>query len=259
MAINKVDWPTASTTSYTPSISTDYNDQNNNLAPVVRGYNAVSLTNWDATTTAPEIDTGSSIESNGVLYNVTTDTVISTTGASAGTVYLIFDDTAGSEEFKWTDTAPTWYPALNGWYVSGDRFTGHVCTWDASTAFSVKREMVGNNQSSLNHNQAPDGAVEVPGIGVSGDITLITATSFPHVLPRGYIVPISSTLGNLDYVFTQFYNDTAWTTVYSTQNATGGGTDVGIYQPAFISDGVRYRFEQSGGVTNVKYAYYPVT
>jgi hypothetical protein len=64
MAITKLVFPTASTPSYTPIIATDYNNQNEYIERNARGYNAVSLTNWDASTTKPQIAAGSVIEAN---------------------------------------------------------------------------------------------------------------------------------------------------------------------------------------------------
>lgn len=136
MAITKIDFPTASTAGYTPSISTDYNNQNEYIERNARGYNAISLTNWDTSTTKPQVAAGSVIETNGASWDITTDTDISTTGASSGTVYVVFDD--ATPEFKFTSTAPTWSATLNGWYVSGDRFTGHLMAWDGSSSYDHK-------------------------------------------------------------------------------------------------------------------------
>ena len=108
MSIVKLEWPTSGT----PTVPADYTLQNSNLLKAARNE-GVSLSNWDGTTTAPEVSVGSVIFSNDVYYTVTVSAeTISTSGASSGTIYLILDDTAGSEEFKWTDTAPTWDAAF---------------------------------------------------------------------------------------------------------------------------------------------------
>ena len=140
MAINKINWPTASSPTYTPDIETDYNAQNENLERVIRGYNAVTLTNWDNTTAIPEVKAGSVIESNGVLYDVTTDTNIDTSVASAGTVWLCFDDY--HNKFIWSNTVPTWSAGKNGWYIGTYRATLHRAEWDGSTSWTEKKIIV---------------------------------------------------------------------------------------------------------------------
>lgn len=140
MAITELVFPTSGT----PTVPTDYAYQNGYLAQNAKGYNAVSLTNWDATTTAPQVASGSAIEINGATWQVDADTTILTTAATSGVNYLVFDDDA--EAFGWNDTAPTWSATLNGWYVSGDRFTGHLCTWDGSTSYTVKAKYYTEDQ-----------------------------------------------------------------------------------------------------------------
>ena len=136
MAIVKREFPTASTPSYTPTLAGDYNKQNEYLEGNARGKNAISLTNWDGTTTKPQIAAGSFIEINGAIWDFTTDTDIDTSGASTGVIYVYFDD--ATPEFIFLDTAPTWSATLNGWYTSGDRATGHLMTWDGANAYSDK-------------------------------------------------------------------------------------------------------------------------
>jgi len=145
VAINAIDWPTASTPSYTPDIEDDYNAQNENLERVVRGYNGINLTNWTTGTTAPQVEAGSVIEANGVLYDITTDTSISITG-SADTYYLYLD--VSGPDFDWLTTAPTWSDTLQGWYSSTDRFTGHIVEWDGASAFENKTSYVDNKKES---------------------------------------------------------------------------------------------------------------
>lgn len=182
MAINKVDWPTASTPVYTPDIETDYNAQNEILERLAKGE-SITLTNWDATTTAPDVAAGSLIEANGVFYDVTTDTSIGVTGASPGTNYLTFDDTS-PYAFEWVDTAPTWSDTLNGWYVSGDRALGHQCEWDGSTAFSDKYRLTNGSRDIF----APSG-YSIQDNVVFDYITISSGSVLTdhYYLPAGYI------------------------------------------------------------------------
>ena len=182
MAIVKRDLPTASTPSYTPDIATDYNNQNAYLVGNAQGYNSISLTNWDSSTTKPQVAAGSAIEINGVVYDFTTATDIDTSGASSGTIYLYFDD--GTPEFKFLDTAPTWSATLNGWYNSGDRFTGHMAFWNGVSMYLGKK-YARNKQDGLTQ------ALPAGGGPLSGSIRLdwlsVTSDSFasPSTTPLG--------------------------------------------------------------------------
>lgn len=252
MAITAIDWPTASTAIYTPDIETDYNAQNENLERVVRGLANVSLTNWDATTTAPQVLAGSTIEKSGVLYDNTTDVAISTGSAAVGDNYLAFDGTG----FFWVNGLPSWEEDLNGWYRTGNRFTGHVCYWDGGTSFTHKRYMIGNNASSLGVYLYPSASVSAPSITLNTTATNVTVTSFPHTFPAGYVQPLTNTSGSTDVVTLEYYNGTSWIVFdgYTSPSVTDGPLGFG----AFISNGSNYRVDETGGVTNVKYAYWPV-
>ena len=140
MAINKIEFPTAGV----PTVPTDYTKQNEYIKRNAKGYNAISPTNWDISSIKPQIAAGSAIEINGSTWEMTTDTDIDTSGASSGTIYLYFDD--GVPEFKFLDTAPTWSETLNGWYLSDDRFTGHLMTWDGANSYSEKNVYTNNSQ-----------------------------------------------------------------------------------------------------------------
>lgn len=155
MAINKIDFPTASTPSYTPDIETDYNNQNEYIERHARGKRGVTLTNWGNNDSAPSIAAGSFIESNGSIYDVTSGESIDTTGVSAGIVYVIFDDS--TLEFKLTNTAPTWSATLNGWYVGTDKATGHRMYWDGSTGYADK-VFIADGMSAIDYLDGPAGA-----------------------------------------------------------------------------------------------------
>lgn len=242
MAISKVDFPTASTPEYTPDIETDYNAQNENIERVVRGYNGVSLTNWDTSTTAPQVASGSVIETNGVLYDVTGAETISTTGASSGTVYLVFDDSSGAEEFVWSSVAPTWSDTLNGWYVSGDRFTGHYCEWDGATSFSEKKQYLGNTAIS---DQA---ALTVDGFDIVGTDVWIGDNLVTQSVGAGtsWLIPAGAHM---------FISDSGL--ILEIAGVTGGGAwfsgSVGPHG-FIVSDGTRYRVDNpTGGALNARY------
>ena len=232
MAINKIDWPTASTPSYTPDIETDYNSQNDNIEAGTGGYNAISLTNWDDSSTAPQVVAGSIIESNKVYYQTSTNTAIGTTGASAGTIYLIFNDTS-PYSFEWVDTAPTWSATLNGWYISGDRFTGNVCTWDGASSYTAKYTWI---------DRIIDSGFRLPAAGFTGEWTSANlAAGATYIIPEGLYMMV---VENVALVLEIYDGTSSW-------YATGGSTVCG----AVFSDGVNYRLENTSGVTSYNYRY----
>jgi len=249
MAIDKIDFPTSGT----PSLPTDYTNQNENLERTVRATEFVSLTNWDDGSSAPEVIVGSVVESNGILYDViTANEAISTTGASAGIVYLKFDDTASAEEFVWTNTAPTWSATLNGWYISGDKCTGHRCRWDGSTLYTDKCRLPAFAADDV---PAPPGYA-LDDTGQTGLLTLPTGTTSSEYfwLPVGYIQfsEISNGSGGLlNLLVTNNRSTTNTRIAYQLASAASGFPALSI-----ISNGNNYCFNRtatSGSSTQITY------
>lgn len=240
MAIVKLEWPTSGT----PTVPTDYTYQNENLERAARGE-GVTLSNWDDTTTAPQVSVGSTILSNGVYYYVTTSAeTISTSGASAGTVYLILDDTAGSEEFVWTDTAPAWDAALNGWYVSGDRFTGHYCTWDGSSAYSVKSKYSTNSQDGDTSIIRSDGSIY--SFDIECDTIDITDTDLWAGSEGSWSVSANDVMPAGAYMLVSTSSDVEIRTSSLWHKSSASSPNMnGVF---VVSDGVNYRFGTSGTV-----------
>lgn len=236
MAITKLPFPTASTPNYTPSISTDYNNQNEYIERNARGYNAITLTNWDLSTTKPQIAAGSVIEINGSTYDITTATDISTSAATAGTVYVYFDD--GTPEFKFLDIAPTWSATLNGWYNSGDRFTGHQMEWNGASTYTLKATSIGNAKNSNNLLTTPDGISMSKDsmTGVYGTYTFVGSDDIWLIPKGGYMMIIPYNISLLWSIYT----GSAWSTTSSSEGI--------IF---IISDGTNYRLTDVGAPSSV--------
>ena len=241
MSIAKLEHATASTPSYTPSIATDYNNQNAYILRNARGYNAISLTNWDSGTTKPQIAAGSAIEINGATYAISTNTDIDTAAASAGTIYVYFDD--GVPEFKFLDTAPTWSATLNGWYTSGDRFTGHLMTWDGASSYTVKSKYRSDEQDG------DEITVGAAGELVAGDVSIEkldvndsstwtgTYTAKAMAISENYVIPAGG------------YMMVAFGATVTLQVHSGSAWASTTYGPSglIVSDGTNYRV--SGGAS----------
>jgi len=131
MAINKITAPMLYSSSYTPKIPRDYQAQNKRLEHGTRGFNSVTLsTPWndpDSAYETPEVLAGSIIESNGILYQLTTNQTISESGLSPGRVHLCFNDV--DQVFEFSSTVPVYSKKRHGWYCGSYRFTGHTYCW----------------------------------------------------------------------------------------------------------------------------------
>jgi len=85
------------------------------------GMHQVSLTNYK-TTTAPTIAAGSKVEVNGALYGFSSAETI-TGSPSDGVVYIFVIPNGATCTAQYTNTAPTWSDAKQGWYGTGGAAT----------------------------------------------------------------------------------------------------------------------------------------
>ena len=86
-----------------------------------KGFHKVSLTNYDSTSES-QIAAGSVIECAGALYKF--DSNESMTGSpSDGTVYIRIVPGTTTCTAEYTNTAPTWSDAYQGWYGTGGAAT----------------------------------------------------------------------------------------------------------------------------------------
>jgi hypothetical protein len=85
------------------------------------GLHTVSLTNYK-TTTAPTIAAGSKVEVNGALYGFSSAETI-TGSPSDGVVYIIIIPAGATCTAQFTNTAPTWSDAKQGFYGTGGAAT----------------------------------------------------------------------------------------------------------------------------------------
>lgn len=129
------------------------------------GFNGLSLTNWDGGTSKPEIADGSLIEVAGGVVKFTADEAIQDeAGLSDGTVYVYIDVQTATPFPFFSNTAPSWDAAKNGFYdTSGNRATGHVMTRGSSGAsFSSKREFF-DKEGGLQFTKSSDGNLSIDG------------------------------------------------------------------------------------------------
>ena len=123
----------------------DYGIGNVNLTSMMetldrqrRGYQAVSLTNYD-NTSEPKIAAGSIVELGGALFKCEADESI-TGWAGIGNdedVYVKLVPSGTTAAAAFTTAAPTWSTSKQGWYVGNDRYIGGLYK-DASGNYTEK-------------------------------------------------------------------------------------------------------------------------
>lgn len=119
MAVNQLNYYT--------NIDTSIIDLQNTMDAAFISTQKVSLTNWDNTSES-QIAVGSILENNGILFQVTANTAISGS-PSDGHVYITLvpsgDPALGTATVTptYTNTAPTWSDAKQGWYGTGGSAT----------------------------------------------------------------------------------------------------------------------------------------
>jgi len=102
-----------------------------------------TLTNWDASTTIPEITEGSIIEVGGSFYQADADTALTPEGGIAnGTVHIKLVPAGGGASVVPTltnDSIPAWDGNKAGWYDSDDKFLPFEMV-KASAVYTLKGE-----------------------------------------------------------------------------------------------------------------------
>ncbi|MCP4395348.1 MAG: hypothetical protein GY804_13940 [Alphaproteobacteria bacterium] len=137
------------------TVSSQWGDFVNRSGKNMLGYGlsipVFSLTNWDASTTKPEIAAGSIIEVGGSFYQADSDTALTDeSGISDGTVHIKLVPAGGGASVVPTltnDAIPTWSAVKAGWYDNDDMFLPYEMT-KASAAYSSKGEYQGQNKTN---------------------------------------------------------------------------------------------------------------
>lgn len=110
-----------------------------------RGYDFVTLTNWDATTSAPAVSVGSIIEINGAVFEVSSSnvTIGSVPGGATSDLYIKLTVSGGSTvTADWTTTAPSWDAEKGGWFNGTTKYLAFICDYDGGGSWSNKREIL---------------------------------------------------------------------------------------------------------------------
>ncbi len=115
-----------------------------------KGKNEVTISNYDGTG-APVVKVGSVFDNNGALYIVSGSDETPTGYAGISSMsdfYLIFDVSALA--FIYTETAPTWNDAMQGWYNGNDRYLFFMYKDDSGTLYENKSILINQSNEQLN-------------------------------------------------------------------------------------------------------------
>jgi hypothetical protein len=102
------------------------------------GLNAISLTNF-FTTSEPSVAAGSKVECGGALYEATADeTATGWAGLTASAIaYLLLTPSGATASFSYTNTAPTYDTAKQGFYTGSNRVVAMLYK-DAASLYQFK-------------------------------------------------------------------------------------------------------------------------
>jgi hypothetical protein len=141
------------------------------------GKHNVSLTNYD-TTGVPAIAAGSIVECNGALFEFTADEAVTGT-PSNGTVYIQIVPSTTTCTAAFTNTAPTWSDAKQGFYgtevAANYRYLEFEMTRSSATVYSNKHTFTHDDNVKLDKlavNTLTATTLTATDITITDDLTL---------------------------------------------------------------------------------------
>lgn len=187
-----------------------------------KGYSAVTISEYD-TDAAPDVKAGSVFDNNGATITVATDTTpTGYSGISVSTIfYLYYDESAST--FIYSETAPTWSDALQGWYNGTDRALFSMYKDSGGTLYENK-----NNVSNSREQ----------GFATAYRLRMSSTTS-PHLFAAlsswvptiGDVLPVSGYIDNVTRghraAVVSIYRDSSTAIYYTALNVENGTS---IYQ-----------------------------
>ena len=143
-----------------------------------KGKADITISEYD-TTAAPSVQIGSVWEDNGAIFILETDDMTPTGYAgisSSTTFYLYYDESA--EVFIYSETAPTWSDALQGWYNGNgnDRAFFSMYKDSGDMLYEDKAELANKSTNQLDNLTVQDELDVVDKITYSR--RLITSTNY---------------------------------------------------------------------------------
>jgi hypothetical protein len=137
-----------------------------------------TLTNWDATTTIPEIASGSIIEVGGSFYQADSNTALTPeAGITDGTVHIKLVPAGGGASVVPTltnDSIPAWSANKAGWYDSDDKFLPYEMT-KAGAVYTSKVEYT--TQEKITKGVITDNVFLKTRVIEIGDWNMVSTTS----------------------------------------------------------------------------------
>ena len=188
------------------------------------GYNGISLTNCAiGNTSEPSIAAGSKVEIGGALYEFTGDeTCTGWAGATASQIaYILLTPSGASVAGSYTNTAPTWDAAKQGWYTGSNRVVAMLYK-DAASLYQFKN-LIPAGQAPLFFDAAITSTVNpfvfnIPASSGTGRRIRITCTSIVNTGLVSIVPSGTDQIGSAGNVTCYLQNVDQSTYVYKHQN-----------------------------------------
>jgi len=163
----------------------NFNTMMTSLDKAFKGKAEITISEYD-TDSAPDVKVGSVFENNGSLF-IVEGTDITPTGYSgisdSTTFYLYYDESA--EEFIYSETAPIWNDALQGWYNGNDRAFFSMYKDSGGTLYENKALLMSQNNFEVANDLIVNGSIhgscnysEIGTIIIAGSTDLLGTTEY---------------------------------------------------------------------------------
>lgn len=144
-----------------------------------KGKADITIDEYDSTA-APDVKVGSVFDVNGAIF-IVEDSDITPTGyagiSSSTTFYLYWDVDPGA--FIYSETAPTWNDALQGWYNSDDRAFFSMFKDSGDTLYQDKLFLLNQSQRQIEvENITINNAILFPAYGEVGSLVIAASTAW---------------------------------------------------------------------------------
>ena len=189
------------------SAAYDYDVMLATLEGAYVGKADITISAYD-TTAAPDVKVGSKFEVSGALFKVLTadETPTGYAGISVSTTFYLVYDTSGAA-FVYTEVAPTWNDALQGWYGTGaeanDRYFFAMYKDSGGTLYQNKIKLSDNGDISIRTK-----IIEIGDWDMDADGNLDVNHGLALTTIRTVEVTIRDDADIIYYTFPSYFSDT---------------------------------------------------
>ena len=162
----------------------NFNTMMTSLDKTFKGKAEISLSEYD-TTAAPDVKAGSIFANNGTLFENTTD--VTPTGyagmTNSTTFYLYYDESASV--FIYSNTAPTWSDALQGYYNGNDRAFFSMYKDSGGMLYENKVSLISQSSNKIFGSFTVSNGIDNGGTILKEKVVSGSASSLSITIPHG--------------------------------------------------------------------------